>query len=351
MQVLAIDVGMGTQDILLYDSNLRIENCVKMVLPSRTNIVAKEIMAATRKRRDIVLVGGVMGGGPCSSAVRKHIASRLKVYSTEEAAKTLHDNLERVRELGVTIIGEEEAEKTEAIKIEMKDLDLCALEKAFGLFGIDLPGDFAVAVQDHGYAPEKSNRVFRFEYFRKILDDGGKLDMFAYKDIPNHLTRMQSVKDSLPGKDVLFMDTGPAAIRGALLDHRAAGVGIVLNIGNYHTLGAVVSEKRILGLFEHHTFQVDRAKLEDYVRRLADGTLTFSEVYQDGGHGCYMREAPGFENIEAFLVTGPNRDILRSSKLDLTFAAPFGDMMLTGCFGLVDAYLSLEKKSLTSRLP
>lgn len=352
MQILAIDVGMGTQDILLYDSKLRIENCVKMVLPSRTNIVAKKIMAATKKRRDIVLLGRVMGGGPCSSAVKKHIAAGLRVYSTEEAAKTLHDNLERVIELGVRMIGEEEARGMEAIKIEMKDLDLYSLEEAFALFGLDLPRNFAVAVQDHGYAPEKSNRVFRFEYFRKILEDGGELDMFAYKDsIPSHLTRMQSVKNSLLGKDVLLMDTGPAAIRGALLDRKVADPSIVLNIGNGHTLGAVVSEEKILGLFEHHTFKVDCAKLEDYIRRLADGTLTFSEVYQDGGHGCYIREALGFENVETILVTGPNRDILRNSKLELVFAAPFGDMMLTGCFGLVDAYLGLEKKSLASRLP
>jgi uncharacterized protein (DUF1786 family) len=162
---------------------------------------------------------------------------------------------------------------------------------------------------------------------------------------------MQSVKNSLPGKDVLLMDTGPAAIRGALLDEKAADPSIVLNIGNGHTLGAVVREKKILGIFEHHTFKLDCVKLEDYIRRLADGTLTFNEVYQDGGHGCYIKEALGFEDVEAILVTGPNRDILRGSKLELVFAAPFGDMMLTGCFGLVDAYLSMEKKSLASKLP
>jgi len=43
MRILAIDVGMGTQDILLYDSNKNIENCFKMVLPSQTQIIAKRI--------------------------------------------------------------------------------------------------------------------------------------------------------------------------------------------------------------------------------------------------------------------------------------------------------------------
>ena len=33
MQIMAIDVGTGTQDILLYDSDINMENNVKMVLP------------------------------------------------------------------------------------------------------------------------------------------------------------------------------------------------------------------------------------------------------------------------------------------------------------------------------
>ena len=43
------------------------------------------------------------------------------------------------------------------------------------------------------------------------------------------------------------------------------------------------------------------------------------------------------DHIGSILVTGPRHDIMRTSGLD--FEAPYGDMMLTGCFGLVDGYL------------
>ena len=34
MKILTVDIGTGTQDIFLYDSNLDIENGFKLVLPS-----------------------------------------------------------------------------------------------------------------------------------------------------------------------------------------------------------------------------------------------------------------------------------------------------------------------------
>ena len=37
------------------------------------------------------------------------------------------------------------------------------------------------------------------------------------------------------------------------------------------------------------------------------------------------------------IVTGPRRELLAGSELPLEFAAPHGDMMLTGCFGLLRA--------------
>lgn len=338
MRFLAIDVGMGTQDILLYDSKQNIENCVKMVLPSQTQIIAKQVARATKLKRDIVLTGETMGGGPCSSAIKRHIEANLQVFATERAALTLNDDLDKVKEMGVVIVSGEEHE-LDAVRIEMFDVDKQALGKALDLFGLELPDKFAVAVQDHGYSPDISNRVFRFEYFKKIIESGGTLDSFVYKgNIPDRFTRMKAVERTLPG--ALLMDTGFAAIRGALLDDRSVPPYLVVNIGNGHTLASVVEDKRPLSLFEHHTHQLTVNKLDDYLKRLCDGTLDFQEVFDDGGHGCYIREAISFENLGSILVTGPNRDIMRNSKLDVHCAAPFGDMMLTGCFGLMDAYIN-----------
>ncbi len=43
MRILAVDIGTGTQDILLFDSSKLLENCVQMIMPSPTTVVAKRI--------------------------------------------------------------------------------------------------------------------------------------------------------------------------------------------------------------------------------------------------------------------------------------------------------------------
>ena len=47
MRILAVDVGTGTQDILLFDTDLEPENCFKMVMPSPTMAVARRIRSGT----------------------------------------------------------------------------------------------------------------------------------------------------------------------------------------------------------------------------------------------------------------------------------------------------------------
>ncbi len=347
MQIMAIDVGMGTQDILLYDDAQHIENNIKMVLPSQTQIIAQRISHATGAGRDVFLTGITMGGGPSGKAVREHIKAGLKVYARQDAALTIHDNLEKVTQMGVILVGGEDTVPKGAEHIDMCDVDTYALGTALGLFETQLPRDFAVAVQDHGEAPDMSNRIFRFRHFRELLEQGGELERFAHlNQVPPHLSRMQAVMKSLKqhGNNVLLMDTGPAAICGALAGCSGGPVAVV-NIGNGHTLAAVVAGNRMLALFEHHTRYVDAQKMDELIRRLCDGKLSFDDIFNDGGHGCYIRQAVGFRNIESVIVTGPNRQIMEDSALDVEFAAPHGDMMLTGCFGLVEMF----RKNMQSR--
>ncbi len=350
MQIIAIDVGMGTQDILLYDDAQHIENNIKMVLPSQTRIIAQRISHATGAGHDIFLTGTTMGGGPSGKAIREHIKTGLKVYARPDAALTLHDNLEKVTQMGVTLVGEEESVPGGAEQIEMCDVDTHALGTALELFETQLPRDFAVAVQDHGEAPDMSNRVFRFRHFRELLKQGGELERFAHLNkVPPHLSRMQAVIETLkqPGNNVLLMDTGPAAICGALAGKSGDPVAVV-NIGNGHTLAAVVAGNRMLALFEHHTRYVDAQKIDGLIRRLCDGELGFDDIFNDGGHGCYIQQAVGFLNIESVIVTGPNRQIMEDSALDVEFAAPHGDMMLTGCFGLVEMFGKNMEKTIVA---
>jgi uncharacterized protein (DUF1786 family) len=95
MKILTIDIGTGTQDILLYDSRLNIENGFKLVLPSPTMIIHSRIREATRLRQPILLTGVMMGGGPSAWAVEAHLKAGLQVYATPSAARTLNDELER----------------------------------------------------------------------------------------------------------------------------------------------------------------------------------------------------------------------------------------------------------------
>lgn len=49
MRILAADIGFGTTDILVFDSEKQMENCPRLVVPSRTQLIAHEIAAATRR--------------------------------------------------------------------------------------------------------------------------------------------------------------------------------------------------------------------------------------------------------------------------------------------------------------
>src|SRR3977135_3650697 len=96
MQILTVDVGTGTQDVLLFDSERQLENCFKMVLPSPTAAIADRIRIATAEGRRIVLHGVTMGGGPSHWATMDHVRAGLEVFATADAARTFDDDLESV---------------------------------------------------------------------------------------------------------------------------------------------------------------------------------------------------------------------------------------------------------------
>jgi uncharacterized protein (DUF1786 family) len=154
---------------------------------------------------------------------------------------------------------------------------------------------------------------------------------------------MAAVAEVLPG--VMLMDTCAAGVRGALLDpqartHLDRGL-TVINVGNAHTFAALVRGDRLWGIYEHHTGLLSPEKLRAQVKRFQQGRLTNTEVFDDQGHGCAY--APDFTAKGSFAftaITGPRRRL--ASGGPGVFAAPFGDMMLSGCFGLVAAFLELE---------
>ena len=84
MRILTVDVGTGTQDILLYNSQLGLENGFKLIVPSPTMIIHRRIQAATRRGQAVALSGVTMGGGPSGWAAESHVKAGHKLYATPD---------------------------------------------------------------------------------------------------------------------------------------------------------------------------------------------------------------------------------------------------------------------------
>ena len=342
VRIFAIDVGMGTQDVLIFDSSRNLENNPKLVLPSPTRIIASRVAKA---RSHLLLTGETMGGGPLSFALAEHVRRGYRVVMTPRAAMSVRDDLEQVRGMGIEIIEEEDVEKLNGfVRIVTRDIDFQLFRRILAEVGEPFSFDyFAAAVQDHGRAPRgKSDRIFRFEKIAEFVSQRRHMLELGYESPPEHYTRMCAVKRSIEGETQtkpFVADSKIAAIVGALhgVEERPA---ISIDVGNGHTLVALVDEdNRVAGFMEHHTSQLNRGKLEKLVVRFAEGELTNEEIYNDSGHGCVIREGVGMERVKRIMVTGPNRNMLRNSSLNVEFAAPAGDVMMTGAVGLVDMVL------------
>ncbi len=363
IRMLAVDVGTGTQDILLFESGKSIENCFKMVMPSPTVIVAERVRKATERGQAVLLTGVTMGGGPSHWATRDHALAGFPVAVTPEAGRTFDDDLSQVEAMGFELIDEEEAARRAKdprwLHIELQDFDARAIITALQAFDIAPSIDgLAIAAFDHGAAPPGySDRRFRFDFLARTVRVSPLPSAFAYtaQDTPTDLTRLRSIARSSArylqasgsrlDAPLLLMDTGSAAALGALEDPlvRAQHESILCNIGNFHTLAFHLVAGNITGIFEHHTGEIDRAHLEQMLVRLANGTLTNEEVFNTSGHGALIlnegRVKGATDQDFPFLaVTGPRRALLRGSTLRPYEATPHGDMMLAGCFGLLRAF-------------
>jgi uncharacterized protein (DUF1786 family) len=354
--VLAVDVGAGTSDILLTRAGQPLENAVKLVVPSATQVAAGRIAAATARGQTVVFRGPVMGGGAVTQAMKAHLDAGHPFVATASAAASFADDLDRVRALGARVVGDGAADEVlrrlppdAAAEVASGDLDAPALTRALGLLGAQTRfAAVAIAVQDHGYAPGSSNRVLRFSLWERALAERRRVtDLFHdAREVPRELTRLRAaaaLTRSLAGhRPALVGDTGPAALYGAL----PGGVrdAVLVNVGNGHTVCLLALDGRVAGVFEHHTVCLDRAALVGQLRRWLCGELRSDEVREDHGHGAVLAAHASGAAVDAegvwrlpLIVTGPRRDLLAGSELPAEFAAPHGDMMLTGCFGLLRA--------------
>lgn len=316
VRILAVDVGTGTQDILLFESGKTIENCFKLVMPSPTVIIADRIKRATEHEQPILLTGVTMGGGPCHWAARDHALAGYPVAVTPEAAQTFDDDLSMVAQMGFELIDEHEAAQrasnSHVVHIELQDFNAQAIITALQAFDVSPRVDaLAIAAFDHGAAPPGiSDRRFRFDFIARTVHQDPVPSAFAYlaQQTPAELTRLRAIagsatryisrSNSSPNIPLMLMDTGSAAALGALEDPivRSQRDCLLCNIGNFHTLAFHLVEGRITGIFEHHTGEITRPQLEDMLVKLANGTLTNEEVFDTSGHGALILPSQDFRS-------------------------------------------------------
>jgi uncharacterized protein (DUF1786 family) len=335
MRILAIDIGAGTQDILLFDSEKKIENSISLVLPTPSTIFAERL---GRIEGDVYISGDTIGGGSLAGAIVRHLRKGYRVVMEEQAAYSIRNDLDQVRSMGIEVGRKPGPDPFE--ELEIREIDLQPLEDFLSRFGEDLRVDvMAIAVQDHGVSPKGvSDRVFRFDHMEAMLRRDNRPETFHYGEdsIPPHFLRMRSAvraarrKASAP---VLVMDTSLSAILGCA--DEVSGPSLIVNAGNGHTIAALLLDGRVEGLYEHHTHALTSRKLEEDLKLFLRGELSRKKVYDENGHGVITLTP--FRGEITVVVTGPNRDLLKGTSLKLVYGAPGGNTMMSGPMGLIRA--------------
>jgi uncharacterized protein (DUF1786 family) len=342
--LLAIDIGAGTMDILCYvpEENMH----YKAVVQSPVRTQARVVEAA---RGNLVVDGVEMGGGPVTAALKAR-ARTHEVVIGAEAAATLHHDPERVTAMGLQIAPAatiaDLRRNAHYSPVTLGDIQPERIRQVVEGFG--LPFEFravAVCAQDHGAAPAGiSHLEFRHQLFKARLDRQPYPHtlLFNSAELPAEFHRLAAIAKavgSFPTEAVYVMDSGMAAILGASLDPALRWIQtcMVLDIATSHTVGAVLSGEELLASFEYHTHDITLERLEQLLLDLPAGRLEHARILAEGGHGAYLRAAPGYERVQAIVATGPKRRLLAPSRLPITWGAPWGDNMMTGCTGLIEA--------------
>ncbi|WP_372683082.1 DUF1786 family protein [Desulfosarcina sp.] len=341
---LLLDIGAGTLDMLCYDTEHDLH--YKAVVRSPVRVLADEIR---QTRGNLVVTGCEMGGGPVSQALIDHVKTAEVVMSAPSAA-TIHHDVQRVVAHGIRVVDAAEAEVLKKDSrfhhIRTADLQPDRLKRLVQGFGVPFAFDaVAICAQDHGAAPPGVSHLdFRHRMFTTALAQHPVPESLLYRSeqVPAEMNRLSAIADdakALPCDRVYVMDSGMAAILGASMDVLTADLRrlLVLDVATSHTVGAAVEGGVLCGFFEYHTADITAARLDRLLRDLADGKLSHRRILDEGGHGAYNHRAFGYDGVELILATGPRRRLALESKLPITFGAPWGDNMMTGTVGLMEA--------------
>ena len=341
---LMVDIGAGTMDVLWYDTQTDLH--YKAVVKSPVRYLAEK---AAELPGDLVITGSEMGGGPITQVLKQR-AKEAQVVMSVSAAATLHHNPETVRSWGINILEDEKARTLCGDKkyssLVLADLDPGRLQQIVESFGVPFSFDAVViCAQDHGVPPAGISHLdFRHNMFKDRLEGNPYPNVLLYKgdEVPAEMNRLRSIAISagaIATEEVYVMDSGMAAILGGSMDLLARNRDriVILDVATSHTVGAAMLGDEIAGFFEYHTHDITLERLEDLILLLCDGNLEHRRVLAEGGHGAYLRKAVGFQAVDVIIATGPKRRLVEPSKLQITFGAPWGDNMMTGTVGLLEA--------------
>jgi len=341
---LMVDIGAGTMDILCYDDETGLH--VKAVARSPVLEISERASALPG---NLLVTGKEMGGGSLARILAKR-AETSEVVMTGSASMTVHHDVDRVRSMGIRVVDDTEAEELRVAgrhsHLYLEDLSRDRLERLVTSLGI--PFDFdvlGVCAQDHGTPPRGVSHLdYRHRLFQDVLD-GEALPhslLFADHEVPSTFNRLCSIAESaeeFPASEVYVMDSGMAAILGAAMDPEAQASErfMVLDVATSHTVGAALIGLEIAGFFEYHTNDITLERLEALLVDLAEGRLSHQQILSEGGHGAYVRKRIGYKSVECIVATGPRRSLVSPSGLPIVWGAPFGDNMMTGTVGLLQA--------------
>lgn len=344
MRLLMVDIGAGTMDVLCYDTDADLH--YKAVVKSPVRYIAEKAAAISG---DLIVTGCEMGGGPITEVLKQR-ALHAEVVMSSSAAVTLHHNLEKVKSWGIKVVDEEKAEALRRAKkyqsLILEDIEAERLRRIVEGFGV--PFEFEAVVvcgQDHGVPPPgESHLDFRHKMFTDLLEINPYPHtlLFEADEVPQALNRLRSIAQSarsFPTAEVYVMDSGMAAMLGGSMDVLAKHKQhlLILDVATSHTVGAAMKGGEIAGFFEYHTSDITLARLEQLILDLCEGKLEHSRILREGGHGAFVRRSFGFDAVEVIIATGPRRRLVEASKLPMVYGAPFGDNMMTGTVGLLEA--------------
>jgi len=311
---LVVDVGVGTTDILGYTGDP--DYSPRTVQPSRTSTLAQRVLEMNHPPR-LAMIGLPMGGGPLTKAIKRLMKEGTRVYAEPEAALTLHNDPDVLRDMDNLEIVENPLNHvlpTDPV-LHTYDFDPNHLRENLERWGTDpYEVETVIAcVQDHGYSPGyESARKHRFEelFARALRPAGARLEDMLYRNPPENFPRLNAAHTLAQAVGARRTVTADSKIPVAMLGRvdSNADTLLVIDHGTGHTTAFLIEDDRILGVYEHHTRLLDREKLLDHLKRFVEGDLTTEEVYRDGGHGAINVSPMDWDDVEDIVSTGPKRE-------------------------------------------